>query len=78
MTPPMSDDKKTEKDDGQRRRFKATGAPETTGKRGLQKLPQWLTREKGLPDWAAGSVVVVASGLLLTIFVWILVLAWPG
>ncbi|MDY0001663.1 MAG: hypothetical protein RBU30_10240 [Polyangia bacterium] len=76
----MSDDAKTEKKDGPKRMFKATagGAVETTGKRGLQRIPLWLTRDKGLPDWLAGSVVVVACGLLLMSFVWILVLVWPG
>ena len=80
MYPPMPDDTKNEKEESPKRRFKAAkgGAVETTGKQGLQRIPQWLTREKGLPDWLAGSVVVVASGLLITVFVWVLVLAWPG
>lgn len=80
MYAPMPDDDKSEAEAGQKRRFKAArgGAVETTGKRGLNRIPQWLTREKGLPDWLAGTVVVVAAGLLLMAVVGILVLAWPG
>lgn len=46
--------------------------------RGLNRIPQWLTRDKGLPDWLAGSVVVVAGGLLLTLLVWLLILIFPA
>ena len=74
----MSDEKKS--DNGKRRRFKAGagGATEVTEKRGLNRIPQWLTTDKGMPDWLAGTVVVIAGGLLLTGFVAILVAVWPA
>ena len=84
MNPRMSDENdangKGEDEAQQKRRFQGgrKGAVEVTEKRGLKRIPVWLTRDKGLPDWLAGCVVVVASGLLLTLFVWILVVAWPA
>lgn len=59
------------------RRPKMASAAEKP-ERGLNKIPQWLTREKGMPDWLAGSVVVVAGGLLLTLLVWLLILIFPA
>lgn len=76
----MSDESKTSQDEAQKRRFKAGkgGAVEVTEKRGLNRIPMWLTRDKGLPDWLAGSLVVVASGLLLSLLVLVLALIFPA
>ena len=84
----MSDEKKTPSEDGKKtpdegdkkRRFKAGkgGALEVKEQRGLNRIPQWLTEDKGLPDWLAGSVVVVACGLLLSLLVLILSAVWPA
>ncbi len=69
---------------GTRRRFKAgggggaQGAAEVTDKRGLNRIPQWLTQDKGLPDWLAGSVVVVGGGLALALVIWLLTVVWPA
>ena len=71
---------KHENDGGTRRRFKAGegGATELKDKRGLNRIPQWLTQEKGLPDWLAGAVVVIGGGLLMTLFVFIMTQVWPA
>ena len=63
-----------------RRRFKAgqKGTTEVATKRGLNQIPRWLTQEKGLPDWLAGSLVVIAGGLLIALLVWILILIFPA
>jgi hypothetical protein len=65
-----------------RRRFKAgggaQGAAEVTDKQGLNRIPQWLTQDKGLPDWLAGSVVVVGGGLILALVIWLLTVVWPA
>ncbi len=71
---------KKESDGDKRRRFKGGegGAKELKDKRGLNRIPQWLTQEKGLPDWLAGAVVVIAGGLLMTLFVFIMTQVWPA
>ena len=76
----MPDDKDTNTDNTKKRRFKAGqggAATELTEKRGINRFPQWLTRDKGLPDWLAGTVVVIAGGLLMTAVVALLILIFP-
>ena len=54
------------------------GATEVQEKRGINRIPQWLTRDKGLPDWLAGTVVVIVGGLLLAGFLGLLIAIFPA
>ena len=47
-------------------------------KNAFNRIPKRLTEEFGLPDWLAGSLVIVAGGLLMVIFVYLLILIFPA
>ena len=74
----MSKDK-TESSSRQRRRRGTSPSnirPEKSG--GINGIPRWLRDEKGLPDLVAGSVVIVAGGILFTVLVGLLVVIFPA
>ena len=73
--PEKATDKSEKKAADRRRRFKAGkgGAVEVSPERGPNRIPKYLTQELGLPDWLAGSLVIVVGGLLLTLLVWLLI-----
>ena len=43
----------------------------------FSSIPNYLREELHLPDWLAGTVVVVAGGLILTLVVFVLILIFP-
>ena len=47
-------------------------------KNAINRIPGWLRTGLGLPDWLAGSVVVVAGGLLMSLLVLVLILVFPA
>jgi hypothetical protein len=46
-------------------------------KNAFNRIPQWLRQDKGLPDWLAGTVVVIVTGLGLAALISLLVLVFP-
>ena len=47
-------------------------------KNAFNRIPKRLTEEFGLPDWVAGSLVIVAGGLIMVIFVYLMILIFPA
>ena len=61
---------------GKGRQVKGSQTPEPAT--GLNRIPQWLHQEKGLSDTVAGSLVVIVSGGLIMLLVFILTKVWPA
>ena len=56
----------------------AKTAQEAKPATGLNRIPKWLHQEKGLSDTVAGSLVVIVSGGLIMLLVFILTKVWPA
>jgi hypothetical protein len=46
--------------------------------KGFNRIPYWLKHEKGMSDFVASAIVLLAGGVIVTLVAFLLTIVWPA